>query len=363
MKRLLITLLGTVAAVYAQAQVASIQADKAILDAPFSEQDEKYFAAPPKDFWPQTWFHFIGDNVSREGMDADLQAIAEAGISGIQWFHGAFGGRWPEVKEPIVPLSEDWDRMVAYLGEKARSLDLRLTVQTCPGWAMAGGPWITPEDAMRDLVWSRTDVKGGAQGILLPKPQRSEEPWRDYRDISVIAFPTPEGDTGSPLKLEDIQADAAWTALLRGEKGVSEKEPLTHTVTFRTSSPLRTLEMPAVQELSHAFCNTPGITVDIRAVCRDGLEREVAHVQLPMASWQDNEPFVLALREVPEAEQYRLTFTHEHPMNLAYLRFYSAARQNDWRAAAGRTLRGREKYQERPSGRPKAMWTRPPCWT
>ena len=347
MKRLLITLLGTLAAVYAQAQVASIQADKAILDAPFSEQDEKYFAAPPKDFWPQTWFHFIGDNVSREGMDADLQAIAEAGISGIQWFHGAFGGRWPEVKEPIVPLSEDWDRMVAYLGEKARSLDLRLTVQTCPGWAMAGGPWITPEDAMRDLVWSRTDVKGGAQGILLPKPQRSEEPWRDYRDISVIAFPTPEGDTGSPLKLEDIQADAAWTALLRGEKGVSEKEPLTHTVTFRTSSPLRTLEMPAVQELSHAFCNTPGITVDIRAVCRDGLEREVAHVQLPMASWQDNEPFVLALREVPEAEQYRLTFTHEHPMNLAYLRFYSAARQNDWRAAAGRTLRGREKYQEK----------------
>ena len=168
MKRILLSTLGILTAFGLQAQTARIQADKAVLDAPFGPQDEKNFAAPPKDFWPQTWFHFIGDNVSREGIDADLEAIAGAGISGIQWFHGAFGGRWPGVEEPIVPLSEDWDRMVAYLGEKARSLDLRLTVQTCPGWAMAGGPWVQPEDAMRDLIWSRTDVTGGATDIVLP---------------------------------------------------------------------------------------------------------------------------------------------------------------------------------------------------
>lgn len=346
-KKLLLGTLGILMTFSLQAQIAHIQADKAVLDAPFGQQDEDYFAVPPKDFWPQTWFHFIGDNVSREGIEADLEAIAGAGIAGIQWFHGAFGGRWPGVDQPIIPLSEDWDRMVAFMGEMARRLDLRLTIQTCPGWAMAGGPWVKPEDAMRDLIWSRTDVTGGAAGIVLPKGQPSQEEWRDYRDICVLAFPTPEGDTGKPLELKDIRADAAWTALVKGEKGVSETAPGTHCVTFKAEAPLRSLEIPAVQELNHSFSYTPGVTIDLVAICSDGMQRKVARAQLPMSNWQDNEPFVLALNEVPDAVEYCLTLTNEHPMTLAYLRFYSASRQNDWRAAAGRTLRGRESWQEK----------------
>ena len=357
MKRLLLFALGILATMSLHAQIARIQADKAVLDAPFGPQDEQNFAAPPKDFWPQTWFHFIGDNVSREGLDADLEAIAGAKIAGIQWFHGAFGGRWPHVDQPIIPLSEDWDRMVAYLGEKARSLDLRLTIQTCPGWAMAGGPWVRPEDAMRDLVWSRTDVTGGATGIVLPKGQPSEEDWRDYRDICVLAFPTPAGDTGKPLELQNLVSDSLdWIRMLEGGEGVSEKKPGTHTVHFTLpeGAALRTLEMPSVQELSHAFCNTPDVRVRVVAYCEGGLEKEVACTDLPMASWQDNEPFTLALDEVEGAKSYSVTVTNRHPMNLAWLRFYSAARQNDWRAAAGRTLRGKEKAQNAPRQCPEA---------
>lgn len=340
-------MLGILSAFGLHAQIAKIQADKAVLDAAFGPQDEKNFAAPPKDFWPHTWFHFIGDNVSREGMEADLEAIAGAGIAGIQWFHGAFGGRWPGVDQPIIPLSEDWDRMVAFLGEKAHSLDLRLTIQTCPGWAMAGGPWVKPEDAMRDLVWSRTDVMGGTSDIVLPKGQPSQEEWRDYHDICVLAFPIPEGDTGTALQLKDVRGDAAWTALLKGEKSVSEQAPSSHSVRFRADAPLRSLEMPAVQELNHAFSYTPGVSIEIIAFCKDGIQREVARTELPMSNWQDKEPFVLALNEVPDALEYRLTLTNEHPMTLSYLRFYSASRQNDWRSAAGRTLRGRENGQEK----------------
>lgn len=346
-KRFLLTALGITCTLCLHAQIANIQADKAVLDAPFGPRDQQHFAAPPKDFWPQTWFHFIGDNVSREGMDADLEAIAAAGIGGIQWFHGAFGGRWPGVETPVVPLSEDWDAMVAYLGQKARSLGLRLTLQTCPGWAMAGGPWVQPEDAMRDLVWSRTNVQQGWSGAL-PKGQPSEEDWRDYQDICVLAFPTPEGDTGEPLRLQDIRSEeSAWVALLRGEKGVSERRAGTHTVRFTLpeGAALRTLEMPAVQELNHAFCNTPGVRIRLTATCRDGLQRVVACAELPMSSWQDNEPFTLALTEVPEAVEYELTLTNQHPMELARLRFFAASRQNDWRAAAGRTLRGKETSQ------------------
>jgi hypothetical protein len=37
------------------------------------------FYCPPKDNYPQTWFHFISTNVSMEGITADLEAIAASG--------------------------------------------------------------------------------------------------------------------------------------------------------------------------------------------------------------------------------------------------------------------------------------------
>ena len=49
------------------------------------------FISPDKTHYPQTWFHFIGSNVSLEGITADLEAIAASGISGVQFFHGDRG--------------------------------------------------------------------------------------------------------------------------------------------------------------------------------------------------------------------------------------------------------------------------------
>ncbi|MGI6300840.1 MAG: glycosyl hydrolase [Verrucomicrobiota bacterium] len=87
--------------------------------------------------------------------------------------------------------------MVQHVASECRRLGLRFTIQNCPGWAMAGGPWITPDKAMRHLVWSRTDLADRPTGtIALPQPQPSQEDWRDYRDLFVVAFPTPAGDTG-----------------------------------------------------------------------------------------------------------------------------------------------------------------------
>ena len=51
------------------------------------------FRAPPKESHPETWFHFIGGNVAKPGITADLEAINGAGISGVQLFHGQFGSQ------------------------------------------------------------------------------------------------------------------------------------------------------------------------------------------------------------------------------------------------------------------------------
>ena len=112
--------------------------------AAFSDQDAVRFKSPDKVYFPETWFHFIGGNVSKAGIKADLEAIASAGISGIQLFHGQFGGAWPEVGQQITCLSPLWDDAVKYTAEECRRLGLRFSMQNCPGWAMSGGPWAHP---------------------------------------------------------------------------------------------------------------------------------------------------------------------------------------------------------------------------
>ena len=376
LRRSLLVVAGVLASGVAKAQVATtpitpeiadIQASYRVLDARFGIQDELNFQSPPKVFWPETWFHFIGDNVSREGIDADLEAIAAAGISGIQWFHGAFGGRWPGVETPVEPLSQDWDQMVGYLGQKARSLGLRLTIQTCPGWAMAGGPWIKPEDAMRDLVWSRTDLpEGGRCKDPLPKGQPSGEEWRDYRDVCVLAFPTPLGDTGKPLEISDVVSEEDdWAELLKEGKPLNAKAGTTHKVTFTLpeGAVVRTLELPSLESFGRAFVNTPGLELKLVAIGPDGRRETVLETRLPMGSWQDNKPMSLAVNEpqvfagadaqraapAPQPRRMEFTLANEHDIHVQFIRFSSAARSNDWQARSGSTLRARETYQDRTS--------------
>ena len=330
---------------------------------------------PGKVFYPETWFHFIGGNISREGIDADLQAIADAGISGVQWFHGS-GGMWPGTTRHLTQLTPEWEEMVSYVGRKADSLGLRLTIQTCPGWSMAGGPWIKPENAMRQLVWSRTDIpvidkssgKEDSDEIaceippkgFLPKGQPSNEPWRDYHDIKVLAFPTPLGDTGEALVPEPTSGPEEWKDLFKGltTKEIQLQPGTTSTVTFRLpkGEVIRTLELPPVGAFSHNFCYNPGIHVKLTAT-KDGEEKTLVDADLPMSNWQDGgvNNMVLACNEVEGAESYTFTLTNAHPASVRFVRFWSAARKNSWRGEAGWTLIAKEPFQQHTEQNPLAF--------
>jgi len=314
---------------------------------PFDERDVAAFRQPPALYHPETWFHFIGGNVAQAGITADLNAIAGAGISGVQLFHGQFGGAWPGVDPQIKCLGDSWDGAVRHAAEESRRLGLRFTMQNCPGWAMAGGPWITPDKAMRHLVWSRTDVSGGAPvNVALSRPQPSGEPWRDYRDVSVIAFPTPLDDTGkalTPASIRSNRPDLPWDKCLRKEAGTTirlepGKEPVWVEATFEHPVTLRTVEFPTVQGFNHQWCYDPGVTITVQAVLPDG-PRDVARHEMPPSNWQGNKPISLACSEVA-ATTYRITIDHRHAMALAHILLFSAARQNNWEAQAGWVLGG-----------------------
>jgi hypothetical protein len=310
-------------------------------------QDRKVFAQPPQVFQPETWFHFIGGNVAAKGITADLEAIKGAGISGIQLFHGQFGGAWPGVEPQIKCLSPSWDTQVRHVAQECRRLGLRFTMQNCPGWAMSGGPWITPQNAMRHLVWSRTDVVGGqTTAVSLPMPQPSKEEWRDYRPVAVVAFPTPADDTGKPLvpaSVRSNQEKKPWAACLgtgRGAKITLEpgNEPVWVEATFPDTVTVRTVQFPAVQSFSHPWCYAPGVKVTVEAMRPDG-PHTVAQLEMPPSNWQDKTPISVACTELP-AKTYRIRIENRHKMVLSSIRLFSGARQNNWEAEAAWVLRG-----------------------
>jgi hypothetical protein len=48
---------------------------------------QKSFLQPPPSARPHTWWHWVNDNVTKEGISADLEALAKAGVGGVQIFH------------------------------------------------------------------------------------------------------------------------------------------------------------------------------------------------------------------------------------------------------------------------------------
>jgi len=307
--------------------------------------NEKSFSKPARTYYPETWFHFIGGNVSKEGITADLEAIAAAGISGIQLFHGQFGGEWPGVSPQIKCLSESWDDLILWTADECERLDLHFTMQNCPGWSYAGGPWIEPDNAMRHLTRSRTDIDGGQKvEARLERPQPDEEEWRDYKDLFVIAFPTPEGDRGArliPAAVKSNRPDLAWEECLTEQKRLnlspSVQLPTMIDVVFDEETIVRTVELPPVNSFSHAWCYSPDVTVTIYAAVGDEM-RQIARVEMPAGSWQDDQPVTIACDEVT-TRSYRVEIANRHDMALSYINFYSAARQQNWESEAAWTLR------------------------
>ena len=318
---------------------------------PFNDQDTKVFQTPDRVHYPETWFHYIGGNVSLEGITADLEAIASAGISGVQLFHGQFGGKWPETTDDIQCLSENWDAAVRHTAEECKRLGLRFTMQNCPGWAMSGGPWIKPENAMRTLVYSRTDIQGKDLEIELPKPQRTKEEWRDYRDIAVLAFPTPEGDTGKPLELSQVKGNDgfAWRDLMTGKKDRINFPPSTEDtphwveVKFLKPSVIRSVELPSIQSLNHGMSFEPGVHFNAYALLADGSKHSIVNADLPQNSWQAHEPITFACPEVEDAVGCRLEFSNAYYMNMGVIKFWSAAHKNSWESEAAWELRAFER--------------------
>ena len=321
--------------------------DTAQLQRPFSDADQKAFLHPNRIFYPETWFHFLNGSIRREGITRDLEAIAESGIQGVQFFHGQQGdpADWPGTEEHVECLSPKWEALVRHTAQEAHRLGLRFSLQTCPGWAMSGGPWIKPEQAMRHLCYSRTDVTGGRE-VLVELPVPLHEDWRDWRDIAVLAFPAPQGDIGTYCQIREVEAEEHqqdWQRLLNGERGFSftlqptnSQKPHRVRVKMMDAAKVRSITFNPIDNFNHEF----GVQPDIHLRVLTPGQTVALDTDFPHANWQDTEKtMTFALPNLQEQGEYILEITNRHPMHLSSLRFSTATRGHNWEMEAGWTSR------------------------
>lgn len=150
------------------------------------------FENPPLQARPLGWWHWINGNVTKEGIDADLEDMKRIGMGGVQLFD-------VEVYLPPGPVrygTDQWHEHFQHAVKKAGELGLELHTMNTPGWSASGGPWVTAERSMKRIVFSESKVKGGEVDLELPKPDtkpfygaRKVELGDFYRDVAVFAVP------------------------------------------------------------------------------------------------------------------------------------------------------------------------------
>ena len=188
------------------------------------------FQNPPQSARPRVWWHWMNGNITKEGIDKDLDWMARMGIGGVQNFDANLAT--PQiVPKRLTYMTPEWKDAFAHAVHTADAKDLEFAIASSPGWSETGGPWVKPEDGMKKLVWAEADLKGGSRFAgPLPTPPGGKGPFQNarsvdmmmgtagtkplaslYRDVRVLAYPMKRATLPVPqLRLADGSAvDAA----------------------------------------------------------------------------------------------------------------------------------------------------------
>jgi len=160
----------------------------------------KGFQSPPDSAKPQTWWHWMNGNITKEGITADLEAMKQIGLGGATIVNVDCG-----IPRGSVPfMSPAWRDDFKFTIAEANRLGFELTVENCAGWSNSGGPWNTPEHGMQQVVSSELSLTGPKNFTgSLPQPPTKLD---FYRDIAVLAYPVADADS---LSMKDCSPVAS----------------------------------------------------------------------------------------------------------------------------------------------------------
>ena len=148
---------------------------------------EEGFANVPDSVRLAVYWYWLSDNISREGVVKDLQAMKKAGIS------RAFIGNIGTSDVPYGPvkfMSDEWWEVTRTALKTASDLDIEIGMFNCPGWSQSGGPWVSEDQSMRYVAFKEDRISGDGKVKTVTMPDVPEN-----RIIDVYAFPSPQGSS------------------------------------------------------------------------------------------------------------------------------------------------------------------------
>ena len=135
---------------------------------------------------PWTFWYWMNGAVTEQGIKADLKAMKDVGLGGCYLMPIRGAKDRPEYNGQADALSNEFWRLVDVALAEADALGLEMGIHVCDGFALAGGPWIKPEESMKKIVFCDTIVRGGYHQFKMKKPQHYGD---FYKDIATYAYP------------------------------------------------------------------------------------------------------------------------------------------------------------------------------
>jgi hypothetical protein len=164
-------------------------------------QLETGFAKIPDHIQTTVYWYWISDNISKEGVVKDLEAMKKVGINRAFIGNIGFEGGMPYGK--IKLFSPEWWDVLHTALKTATRLNITIGIFNSPGWSQSGGPWVKSAQSMRYLASTQINVSGP-----LKLARHLSTPGQDFQDVKVIAYPAPASETVNS-RVEGIQVSAS----------------------------------------------------------------------------------------------------------------------------------------------------------
>jgi len=303
--------------------------------------DPEAFRDPPADTKPHTLYFWMNGNVTREGIDADLAAIRDAGMGGVLMFDGSSD----VPKGPVDYLSPQWLGLMSHMTQEADRLGLKVGLHNAPGWSSSGGPWIAPAQSMQQLVWTETTIEGGRQlEIALAQPYAK---LGHYRDAKVIAFPASAGDDAA-FREQVAAMEAVGPVPVPVAVPMLTDRDLHSSVEISPEAPLViTMREPFAAQAITLYAEKEAPAFRARLEASDDGQRWQPVGTIPVAGERGIEaPGTLNFASV-SARQFRII--PDKPVPLAEAILHAAPRIEDWGLKAEHSYELQPPERERPS--------------
>jgi hypothetical protein len=234
---------------------------------------------------PWVLWYWVKAGVSKAGITADLEAMKANGIGGAYLVTIQGADQTPLYNPPAVQLTPEWWQMVTFAMNEAKRLNLKLGMHISDGFALAGGPWITPELSMQKVVWSALSISKTSGKIILPLPESKEN---YYRDIAVYAYPAPIGTgistrTISPKITASNGADASGLIKPGNKQSFGSNQPCYIQYEFEKAFTCRSISI----KVGGNNYQAQRLAIE---VSNDGKTfRSIGRLEAPRHGWQDTD--------------------------------------------------------------------------